>query len=161
MDEALQNSLDLPNKAFILPEAIPMWPPVWWSWLVLLALIILVTIVTLKTVKKYQHNAYRREALTLLGDRHNLNALSDKELLTHCHTIIKRCLVSHGKGSQAAMLNHDLIPLLDKDMRKSHSFKSLGAWFIDGQYQEHLTLSDAERHNLLNTTKKWVKKHNA
>lgn len=160
MSEALQAGIDLPNKAFILPEAIPMWPPVWWSWLALLAILIVATITGIVLVKHYKKNAYRRMATQLLT-KEETSLLSDKELLTHCHTIIKRCLVTHNKALYAAMPTDELLPILDKDMGKDNSFSNLGSWFSDGQYQPGLSLSEEERIKLVQITKKWIKKHNA
>ncbi|MFT2109620.1 DUF4381 domain-containing protein [Marinomonas sp. 2405UD68-3] len=158
MDKALNTNIDLPNKAFILPEAIPMWPPAWWTWLVLLFVIIIISILCITLYRDQKKNAYRKEAMQLLKDT---DALSDKALLTHCHTVIKRCLVSKNRTFDAAISTQELTSLLDKDMPKNHSFESLGSWFIDGQYQSELHLEQTDRVNLLMTTKRWIKKHHA
>ena len=55
----IQNALnstkiELPNKNYILPNAIPMWPPVWWSWLVLLVIISLLAIVLFMVIYNYK-----------------------------------------------------------------------------------------------------------
>ncbi len=158
MNDLLNTDIDLPHKAFILPEAIPMWPPIWWSWLVLLLIITVISIVAAHYYRVRKNNAYRKEAIKLLEHTENLD---DKALLTHCHTLIKRCLVSKNRDIDASITTRDLIPLLDKDMTKNRSFESLGAWFIDGQYQPELHLKKEDRTNLIMTTKRWIKKHHA
>jgi len=158
MNETLNAGIDLPNKAFILPEAIPMWPPVWWTWLALLLVVVILSILCRKLYQRHKNNAYRKEAMKLLDDT---DELSDKALLTHCHTVIKRCLVSKNRAFDAAISTKELAPLLDKDMPKKHSFESLGSWFIDGQYQSELHLDKKDRLHLLMTTKRWIKKHHA
>ncbi|WP_191602841.1 DUF4381 domain-containing protein [Marinomonas algicola] len=160
MNETLQTGIDLPNKAFILPQAIPMWPPIWWSWLVLLTFLTGIIIIGIMLIRHYKKNAYRRIAIQLL-EKTETSQLSDKELLIHCHTVIKRCLVTHKQALYASMLTNELLPILDKNMGVHDSFSNLGHWFIDGQYQQELSLTEEERVKLIQTTKKWIKKHNA
>ena len=151
-------NIELPHKAFILPSEIPMWPPAWWTWLVIAAVLIIFIGLLFGLIRRHKQRAYRREALALL--QADLT-LPDKALLQHCHELIRRCLISEHNQPAAAYMTHELIQQLDKHMPAKKQFANLGQWFLDGQYQAHLSLTTDERTQLLNSTEIWLRKHHA
>ncbi|MCV2402173.1 DUF4381 domain-containing protein [Marinomonas sp. C2222] len=158
-DQAVQASIELPNKAYLLPEAIPMWPPVWWSWLILAALLICIAYGAVYFYRRHKQRIYRREARALLKNR--ADDLSDKEVILLCHETIRRCLISEGAVIKAALPSPELFNTLDKDLSSKHQFALLGDIFINGQYRPHIELDSEQRKQILKTTDYWVRSHHA
>lgn len=149
--------IELPNTAYILPDNIAMWPPVWWTWLVIAFFIIsLVAIVTIKFIR-YKRNAYRRDASQLLDA---LSDYKDNELLSQCHQTIRRCLVTVGRNDLASMPSQALFNQLDLQLAPKHQFKQLGTLFINGAYQPQLSLDTIQKEQILRLTKHWCRRHN-
>ncbi|TBR45011.1 DUF4381 domain-containing protein [Marinomonas agarivorans] len=155
------NTITLPNKNYILPDSIPMWPPVWWSWLIVLFIIIGLTVLGLYWFIGYRKNAYRREAIRLvtrLKEEHT--QLSDAEFLTQCHQIIRRCLITRGRKDLAALPSQDLFAELDASLTVERRFNQLGTVFLTGAYQPNLSLSSEVKQKVLVTIKYWCRRHN-
>jgi len=116
--------IELPNTAYILPDNIAMWPPVWWTWLVVGALVIL--LISLMTIKfiSYKRNLYRRDAIKLID---TLEELDDVAFLTQCHQIIRRCLLTLGRNDLASLPSQDLFDQLDLGLSPKYQFKQLGS----------------------------------
>lgn len=151
--------LDLPNKAYIFPQAVDMWPPVWWTWLVLALAILLLTVTGILLYRRRQKRTYRREALAALKKADD--TLLDKELIILCHELIRRCLVSEQKLSLAALPVGSLMVELDKKRAKKHQFQSLGDDFINGPYRSQVELNAQQKALILSTTRHWIRKHHA
>jgi hypothetical protein len=157
--ESLQASVDLPNQAYLLPQAVPMWPPVWWTWLLLALLILLIGIFLFSRYQHYQKRAYRREALAAI--KNSADDLSDKECILLCHEMIRRCLISEQKHDLAALPSSTLIDKIDGSMPAKYQFSSLGNDFVDGPYRHHIELTPEQRNDMLKATNYWIRKHHA
>lgn len=152
----------LPNKNYILPPSIAMWPPAWWSWLVLLILLLILTAIGMAFFLRYRKRAYRREALALLTKLASEEArVSDAEFLTQCHQIIRRCLVTCGRKDLAALASHDLFKELDSSLKTDMRFDQFGEVFLTGAYQPNLKLTPTTKNHILAVTKYWCRRHNA
>lgn len=158
-DQALQAGIELPNKAYLLPDAIPMWPPVWWSWLILTAILLLTTFSAVYLYRRHKQRIYRREARALL--KGVTDDLSDKNVILLCHETIRRCLISEGAVIKAALPSPELFKALDKELPSKHQFSLLGDAFINGQYRPHIELDSEQRKQILKTTDYWVRSHHA
>lgn len=157
--EHIQTGIDLPNKAYILPDSIPMWPPVWWTWLVLAALLLAIGLVIAYRYRHYQKQAYRREALTVINDV--TEELQDKDCILLCHEIIRRCLLSEGQTELAALPSNALLEKLDLSMPAKHQFSSLGDDFVNGPYRQNIKLAPEQRRTMIKATRYWIRKHHA
>lgn len=149
----------LPNKAYLLPEAIAMWPPVWWSWLVLAMLILLLATLMYFLWRRQQSRRYRREALATLQEAQH--SLSNRDAIILCHELIRRCLITENKAKLAAQPAADLFAQLDQQGKPKKCFADLSADFIDGPYRPHLELTQAQRNAILATTAYWIRSHHA
>ena len=158
-DDSIQASIDLPNKAYLLPQSIPMWPPVWWTWLILVVVVLLVGTLIFYKHKAYKKQAYRREALAVMTNI--TDELSDKDCILLCHETIRRCLISEGKQFIAALPSTSLFEEIDKTMPVKNTFSSLGSDFIEGPYRHQITLTPKQRSAMLITTRHWIRKHHA
>ncbi|MDB4837366.1 DUF4381 domain-containing protein [Marinomonas sp.] len=158
-EPALQTSLELPNKAYLLPDAIPMWPPVWWTWLVLAAVLMGILAGLIHLIRRHKKRAYRREAVGILTTV--TDDMPDKAVVLLCHETIRRSLISMGRHTQAALPNSELLDTLDKQLPEKHQFSSLGEEFAHGQYRPQLELSAEQRHKVIATTRYWIRKHHA
>jgi len=148
--------IELPNTAYILPDNIAMWPPVWWTWLVVGALVIL--LISLMTIKfiSYKRNLYRRDAIKLID---TLEELDDVAFLTQCHQIIRRCLLTLGRNDLASLPSQDLFDQLDLGLAPKYQFKQLGSVFVTGAYQPNLLLKEEQKEEILRLTKHWCRRH--
>lgn len=151
--------IELPHKAYMLPQAIPMWPPAWWTWLAVAIIVLTIFTVILLSMKRRQKRTYRREAVGALKQAED--TMSDKELVVHCHEMIRRCLVSENKLSLAALPVTQLIDVLDQKMPKKQTFRQLGDAFINGPYQGNLELTSSQRADIVRATRLWIRKHHA
>ncbi|MEL0622377.1 DUF4381 domain-containing protein [Marinomonas arenicola] len=149
----------LPHKAYLLPDAVPMWPPVWWTWLAVAAVVLILFGAILLLIIRHKKRAYRREALAAL--KHADDKVLDKELVVLCHELIRRCLVSENKSTLAALPAPQLFNTLDQKNAAKHRFSSLPEDFISGPYRGAITLSAAQREHILSTTRYWIRKHHA
>lgn len=150
---------DLPNKAYMLPDSVPMWPPIWWAWPLLAAIFLIVLLGTIWHYRRHKAKAYRREALQAFSDQ--LNTLSDKDCILLCHEMVRRCLVSEAKTETAALPSQLLFKSLDTSMPAKLQFSSLVEDFIEGPYRQHITLSAPQRAAIIDTTRYWIRKHRA
>jgi len=155
---AAEKTLELPHEIYILPDSIPMWPPVWWTWLLMAAVLIALIFISITFIQRHTKNAYRREAINLLMNTHTIN---DAALLMLCHQTIRRCLVTKKRHDLASLPSHTLFDRLDKQNKDSMKFANLGNKFMTGAYQPELHLSHAEREQIVATTKYWCRSHHA
>ncbi|GAB3477596.1 DUF4381 domain-containing protein [Marinomonas epiphytica] len=151
------STVDLPNKAYLLPDSIAMWPPAWWTWPSLAVALALLFLCVLFGYRHYRKNAYRREAIRALLEQ--ANQARDQPLITLCHEMVRRCLVTQHNYHLAAQPSHSLFTKLDEDMPKKLSFELLGEVFIQGAYQAQLHLTDQQRQSMIKTTCHWIRKH--
>jgi hypothetical protein len=149
--------IELPNTAYILPDNIAMWPPVWWSWLVIAFIVVSLIVIVIVLYMRYKRNAYRRDASQLLD---SLSEYQDHELLSQCHQTIRRCLVTIGRHDLASMPSQALFNQLDLQLASKHQFKQLGTLFIHGAYQPQLSLDKSQKEQILQVTKYWCRRHN-
>lgn len=155
----MNQTLELPHKAYLLPEAIPMWPPAWWTWLVLLAFILFLGLMVFGLLRRHQKRGYRREALTKLNQAQM--SLSNRDTIVLCHELIRRCLITENKMDLASQPAPKLIEHLDQQLKEGKRFADLDPSFIDGPYRPHLELSQAQRNAIIQTTQDWIRKHHA
>lgn len=156
----LGSAIELPNQNYILPTPIPMWPPVWWTWLVLLALVLMFFSIGGFCLYRYKKNAYRREAIALLNElQENSSNTSDATFLTVCHQTVRRCLLNCNRNDLAALPAHELFTTLDQTLKKRKQFNQLGELFITGAYQPNLQLTAQNRLEMLAITKFWCRRH--
>ena len=157
--QAQTQAIDLPNKAYMLPQSIPMWPPAWWTWLVVAAIALVIIGLLVLWYRRHQKRAYRREALSNIHK--NANDLTDKECIELCHEMVRRCLISEGKIETAALPSHTLFSSLDASMPKKRQFASLASEFIDGPYRNQIELTQEQRSTMIKYTCYWIRKHHA
>lgn len=157
--ENLQTGVDLPNKDYLLPDDIAMWPPVWWTWLVLAAILLSIAFVLFTRYRHYQKQAYRREALLAIDKASEEQ--TDKDCILLCHEIIRRCLLSEGHTELAALPSNTLLEKLDLSMPAKHQFSSLGEDFVNGPYRQHIQLTPEQRQTMIKATRYWIRKHHA
>ncbi|SBS30215.1 hypothetical protein MAQ5080_01604 [Marinomonas aquimarina] len=152
-------TIELPNKAYMLPQAIPEWPPVWWFWLVVAAAILLLALLVFSLVRRHRQRAYRREALAQLSQTQEL---SDQALIELCLSVIKRCLMTEGKQELVSIPTSELLPILDRHNKRSKiKLAVYEACFTSAIYQPNSQLSADEREALLRVTKAWIRGHRA
>lgn len=154
-----QATMSLPNEAYLLPESIPMWPPAWWTWLILALLILLIGVFAVYQYRNYKKRAYRREALNTVTKA--ATDLSDKECILLCHEMIRRCLISENKIETASLPSSVLLEKIDLTMPKKYQFSLLGDAFFDGPYRHSVELTPEQRTSMIKTTCYWIRKHHA
>ncbi|ADZ91800.1 DUF4381 domain-containing protein [Marinomonas mediterranea] len=148
--------LELPNKAYMLPEAIPNWPPVWWFWLILLFILGTALYVTYRIGKRYKKRGYRRQAIHILKTEFKQKNSAAKVIL--CHELIKRSLLSAGRPELASLAMTELIPHLDKTQKK-HTFLALGDFFVLAPYAPKIDITENQLSSLYTTTMHWIRTH--
>ncbi|BFM47906.1 DUF4381 domain-containing protein [Marinomonas sp. THO17] len=153
------SATELPNKAYLLPDAIAMWPPVWWTWPIIVVLLSSIMMVIWWWIRRYHKRAYRREALALLNSK--LPQCSAKDTIVLCHELIRRCLVSLGQEQKAALSSRELVAYLDIDMPTKRQFSQLGDIFISAPYQQHVALDKERLDTMIATTRYWIRRHRA
>ena len=89
----------------------------------------------------------------------NSDNLNDKELIIACHELIRRCLISENKVSQAALPSHALIAQLDSTLPKKRRFDQLGEDFINGLYRAEVSLTPEQKTTMIRLTCYWIRKH--
>jgi cbb3-type cytochrome oxidase subunit 3 len=156
---AQSQAIDLPNKAYLLPQSVPMWPPVWWTWLIVAAIILLLLGLLFFWYRHHKKRTYRREALAEIAQK--CSELNDKDCILLCHEMIRRCLISEGKIETAALPSRTLFELVDNTMPTTRRFSLLGNEFIDGPYQSQIELSQKQRTRMIKNTCYWIRKHHA
>lgn len=149
-------TIELPNPAYILPDNIAMWPPVWWTWLVVaMIIVVLISLITIRLIR-HKKNAYRRNASKLIDA---FSDLQDDDLLSQCHQTIRRCLITIGRNDLASLPSQELFNQLDLELAPKYQFKQLGQVFINGAYQPQLALKTNEKEHILRLTKYWCRRH--
>lgn len=152
-------SIELPNKAYILPDAIANWPPVWWFWPVLVGSILIVGLFVFFIYRRHITRAYRREAIQALLIH---NEMSDQALVEHCLTVIKRCLITEGRTDLASLTSQQLLPILDKQIKRSRlRFSDLETEFIETLYRPNGSLDNLQRKQIIDVTSLWIRRHRA
>lgn len=155
----MATTIDLPNKAYMLPDSIPNWPPAWWFWLVLAAVITLFVLAVIALRRRHGKRTYRREALQQLNDCHEL---SDQALTSLCLTLMKRCLITEGKEDMASLTTQQLLPLLDQQCKSSrHPLSALEDSFSSAIYMPNGQLTTEQREALTQATRLWIRRHRA
>jgi hypothetical protein len=157
--QAQTQAIDLPHKAYLLPQSVPMWPPVWWTWLIVAAVALIIIGLLILWYQRHKKRTYRREALSNI--RKAADDLTDKECIQLCHEMVRRCLISEGKTETAALPSQALFSILDKSMQAKHQFASLSSEFIDGPYRNQIELSQEQRSTMIKNTCYWIRKHHA
>lgn len=157
--QASQQAIDLPHKAYMLPQSVPMWPPVWWTWLIVAAVVLFIIALLFLWYRRYKKRAYRREALSNITN--TSKDLADKDCILLCHEMVRRCLISEGKTETAALPSKTLFETLDNDMPAKRQFTSLGNEFIDGPYRNQIELTSEQRSAMIKNTCYWIRKHHA
>ncbi|MCO4785327.1 DUF4381 domain-containing protein [Marinomonas atlantica] len=155
----MSNAIDLPNTAYLLPEAIPNWPPVWWSWLVLAAFLLLTVIIITIAALRHKRRIYRYEALQALKE---VEQASDKVLIESCISVIKRCLITEGHETLASCTTKALLPILDQQLKRAKwTFTEFEPIFTEGLYRPDSQLTAQQRSDLVQLTSYWIRKHHA
>lgn len=157
--QAQTQAIDLPHKAYLLPQSVPMWPPVWWTWLIVAAITLIIIGLLILWYQRHKKRTYRREALSNI--RKTADDLTDKECIQLCHEMVRRCLISEGKAETAALPSQALFTILDKSMPAKRQFASLSSEFIDGPYRQQVKLTHEQRSTMIKNTCYWVRKHHA
>ncbi|QUX95455.1 DUF4381 domain-containing protein [Marinomonas sp. CT5] len=157
--QAPQQTIDLPNTAYMLPQSVPMWPPAWWTWLVVAAIVILIIALIFLAFKRHKKRGYRREALSNIN-KHSPE-LTDKDCIVLCHEMVRRCLISEDKTEMAALPTKVLFEELDKSLPTKKAFSALGNKFVDGPYRNQVELTTEQRSTMIKTTCYWIRKHHA
>jgi cbb3-type cytochrome oxidase subunit 3 len=152
-------AIDLPNTAYLLPQAVPMWPPVWWTWLIVAVIVLLLIGLLAFCYRRHKKRTYRREALSNIAKK--FSELNDKDCILLCHEMVRRCLISEGKIETAALPSKTLFEILDKTLPTKRQFSAIGNEFIDGPYRSQIELTKEQRNTMLKNTCYWIRKHHA
>lgn len=152
--------IELPNTAFILPEPIAMWPPVWWFWLIAAALALTLLALIWLWIRRRVKRRYRTHAL-LLTQTVQPNHPS-KDIASVCLEAIRRTLITEGK-SQLASLPIDALCLeLDQDKaHQTYPLVNISPLLNDGLYRSNVQLTLEQHDKILRTTQHWLRKHHA
>lgn len=159
-----QATMSLPNEAYLLPQSIPMWPPVWWTWLILATIIFLVLVTLAYFYRRHRTQAYRREALANINKAaldNTQGILQDKDCILLCHEMIRRCLISENNIEMAALPSTVLLERIDLTMPKKHQFALLGNAFFEGPYRNTIELTPEQQKAMFKATSYWIRKHHA
>ena len=157
--QAPQQAIDLPNKAYMLPQSIDMWPPVWWTWLILAVVLLGLIGLLFLIYRRHKKRSYRREALANI--REKSSNLDDKDCIVLCHEMVRRCLISEGKTETAALPSKTLFETLDAGIPPKRQFLAIGNEFIDGPYRSKIELTTEQRNTMIKNTCYWIRKHHA
>lgn len=157
--QSATQTIDLPHKAYMLPQSVPMWPPVWWTWLIVAAITLVIIGLLFLWYRRHKKRTYRREALSNITKQSS--ELSDKESILLCHEMVRRCLISEDKTETAALPSKTLFATLDKTMPAKRQFSALGNKFIDGPYRSQVELTTEQRNAMIKNTCYWIRKHHA
>ncbi|WP_166637661.1 DUF4381 domain-containing protein [Marinomonas balearica] len=148
--------MNLPNKAYMLPDAISNWPPVWWFWPLLALLILAVLCCAYLIRKRYKKSAYKRQAIGILKSEFAKKNPTEQVIL--CHELIKRCLLSTNNPELASLPMKALLPTLDEAC-KSQKFSELGDFFCSAPYNPKVETTQEQLETLYITTLHWIRSH--
>jgi hypothetical protein len=151
------SAIELPNRAYMLPESIPLWPPAWPFWLVVGAVIVCAVVTLIYYGKRYHRRAYRREAEQLLPNL-DLDA-SYQAVINDCLELIRRCLLSAKRPLDAARPISELMPLLDEQLPPRYRFGKDGVRVAASIYQAHANISKQDLERFITSTKHWIRRH--
>ncbi|WP_244656237.1 MULTISPECIES: DUF4381 domain-containing protein [unclassified Rhizobium] len=161
-DAALQTALRSLND-IVLPDPVSMMPQTW-GWLVVAALLTAAcTIAVFRWVRRYRADAYRREALAMLGTiRHLLeHPTTRREGVLRLGVLLKRTALAAWPRSEVASLsNADWAEFLanhgDTDTRTLE-------WLLtDFEYHDADAVAHLPSHvrdDVLATARAWIERH--
>lgn len=141
----------------VVPDPVSWWPPAP-GWYGVLLLLLTVTIgMGARAVRRWQRNAYRREALALLDE------LADREpgadWMVHLAAILKRTALSAFPREQVAALSGAAwLQFLDQTGRTIAFSQGPGQLLADLTYARQ-PLLPADASALLETVRAWIKQH--
>ncbi|MBM6551940.1 DUF4381 domain-containing protein [Marinomonas ostreistagni] len=157
----MEDRIELPHSAYILPAPIADWPPAWWFWLVLAVVLLGLLSLLAFWLRRHYKRQYRREALCIVN-QHYQKSGNDQAFVKSCLESIKRCLQTEGQQHLASLPAATLFPKLDQQVRhRRNSLTPLVALFETGLYQANAKLSADERRQIFDATRTWIRKHHA
>ncbi|MFD1382540.1 DUF4381 domain-containing protein [Rhodanobacter aciditrophus] len=152
--------IELPNTAYILPDPIAMWPPVWWFWLIVAGLIVCLIALSRVWIRRHIKRRYRTDALTLVKALHSNQ--TSKDLCSTCLEAIRRTLLTEGKSDLASLPIDSLCQQLDQD-KAHHKYPlvNISSLLNEGLYRPGVQLTSDQHEQVLRTTQHWLRRHHA
>lgn len=149
----------------VAPSAVPWWPPApGWYWVIGFALV-LVLVVAFRVFIHWQHNRYRREALTELGRLEGRwkDAEERAATLLALSELTKRtALTAFPREEVAALTGTKWFEFLDHTGHTEVFANGLGAMLANAIYDPRtVSFDDAKLNELVTAIRHWIKHHNA
>ena len=148
----------LPNQAYMLPTEVPLWPPAWPFWVAVSAMLLAIITGIIYLLIRHKHRAYRREALLLLNEKMSCPQ-SDAEKIAACLEIIRRCLLSSGRGDLCGLSTEPLLQTLDGELPKKYQFGRQGIKTATSIYQAPTSESASDCQTFVRVTNQWIRRH--
>jgi len=161
-DPALQMALQSLHD-IVLPEPVS-WLPQTWGWMLVAAVLTAVVVIAaLRWTMRYRANAYRREALSMLGPIQHLldQPATRREGVRQLGELLKRtALAAWPRGEVASLSNKDWVSFL-----KEHgdSDTHVLEWLLD-DFEYHGTdvvagLTPRFGDDVIVATRSWIERH--
>lgn len=144
-----------------LPDPVGIWPlaPGWWI-LIALALLI-ITIVSVIVYRRYQSNAYRRDAAVVLAEINQLRLNGQHSLyLQQLNQLLKQTALAISDRKEISSLSGmDWLRFLDNSANCSEFTNGVGRILEDGQYRPTVQAEDLS--TLQQLAERWIREHQA
>jgi hypothetical protein len=150
----------------IVPAPVPWWPPApGWYW-VLGFVLIVVLVLAARIFLRWQHNRYRREALTALARvEHQLKRADCRPAgLLELSVLLKRtALTAFPREQVATLTGRSWFAFLDRTAKGSHFSAGPGMALETAIYDPRTadTLDDQKLYGLTAAIRHWIKHHQA
>jgi hypothetical protein len=142
-----------------LPDPVSYWPPApgWWVVAAIVLLIIATTAIVI--YKRYQANAYRREAASKLNTINQLRVDGDqREYLQQLNHLLKQtALTIDEREAISSLSGKDWLQFLDRSANTSAFTDGAGSILANGPYQSIVDEGDLSALHQL--AELWIKEH--
>ena len=142
-----------------LPDAVSYWPlaPGWWIVAAIATTTIAVTAVII--YRRYQRNAYRREAATMLATISQLRLDGDQtQYLQQLNHLLKQTALTVDKRDLISSLSgQSWLEFLDRSSKTSAFTEGVGRILADGPYQPSVKEDDLSALHQL--AEQWIREH--
>ena len=142
-----------------LPDPVSYWPPApgWWV-VAAIALAIIATTAVL-TYKRYQRNAYRREAASKLNTINQLRVDGDhRAYLQQLNHLLKQtALTIDEREAISSLSGKNWLQFLDRSAKTSAFTDGAGSILANGPYQA--TVEESDLSALHQLAELWIKEH--
>lgn len=138
------------------------WMPQTWGWALLAAILAMIMAgLIIHLARRYRANAYRREALALLGGMESklLDPSQREQALRDLAVILKRtALASSPRKNIASLSGAAWVAFLEKSI-DGEAGHALDALLDDAEYQGGSTAGALLTDDILSATRTWIRRH--